>query len=253
MHLDWSTLALQTVNVLILLWLLKRFLFRPVTEMIAARRQAADTLLAEAETAREEAKAKTAELERRIEAHDAAAEALRAAAAAAADAERTHRLAETNEEIERLRNAAASSLRRDRARLRRDLEAEAGRLAGMIAARLLGRVPGPAATAAILTGFGEVLATLPAPQRAALAAETQPIEVITATPLTDTEKDHCTALLRQHLAVAVAPRYRADPALLAGIDLRGSHAMLRYSWQAELERITQDLARDDADNATALA
>lgn len=253
MHFDWSTLGLQTVNILVLLWLLKRFLFRPVAEIIATRRQAAGTMLAEAETAREEAKAKGTELERRIKAHDAAADELRAAAIAAADAERTRRLADTDEELERLRSAAARALRRDRARLRRELEAEAGRLAGTIAARLLRRVPGPAATAAILASFGETLVALPTSQREALAAETQPIEVITAIPLTEVEQTECTALLRQHLGTAVPPHYRADPALLAGIELRGSHAMLRYSWEAELERISQELARDTADNATALA
>ena len=32
MQIDWSTLALQTVNVLVLVWLLARFLFRPVSD-----------------------------------------------------------------------------------------------------------------------------------------------------------------------------------------------------------------------------
>ena len=32
MHIDWWTLALQTVNVLVLIWLLARFFFRPVMD-----------------------------------------------------------------------------------------------------------------------------------------------------------------------------------------------------------------------------
>ena len=57
MHFDWSTLVLQTVNVLVLLWLLRRFLFRPVVAIIAARKDAADKLLADAEAARAQAEA----------------------------------------------------------------------------------------------------------------------------------------------------------------------------------------------------
>ena len=45
MRIDWWTLALQAVNVLILVWLLGRFLFRPVMDAIAARQASAQALL----------------------------------------------------------------------------------------------------------------------------------------------------------------------------------------------------------------
>ena len=41
MRIDWWTLALQTVNVLILIWILSRFLFRPIMAIIEERRAAA--------------------------------------------------------------------------------------------------------------------------------------------------------------------------------------------------------------------
>ena len=37
MGIDWITVAAQVVNFLILVWLLKRFLYRPITDAIAAR------------------------------------------------------------------------------------------------------------------------------------------------------------------------------------------------------------------------
>ena len=56
MPIDWWTLALQTVNVLILVWLLARFFCRPVAAMIVAKRQEqASKLLADAVAARQEA------------------------------------------------------------------------------------------------------------------------------------------------------------------------------------------------------
>ena len=62
MHLDPWTFALQTINVLILVWLLAHFLFRPVTAIIAARRAASDALMADAEAARGKATAEAAAL-----------------------------------------------------------------------------------------------------------------------------------------------------------------------------------------------
>ena len=55
MHIDWWTLALQTVNVLVLIWLLARFFFRPVVDIVAKRQEEANKLLADAAAARQEA------------------------------------------------------------------------------------------------------------------------------------------------------------------------------------------------------
>ena len=51
MHFDWSTWALQTVNFAILVWLLHRFLYRPVLRLLDARRAEIDKQYAEAHMA----------------------------------------------------------------------------------------------------------------------------------------------------------------------------------------------------------
>ena len=57
MEIDWWTLAIQTVNFLVVVWLLSRFLYRPVRRMIEARE-------ADDRKAAEDAAAKAAEAER---------------------------------------------------------------------------------------------------------------------------------------------------------------------------------------------
>lgn len=52
MLIDWFTVSAQVVNFLVLVWLLKRFLYRPVLDAIDARRSAVDSQLAEAAEAR---------------------------------------------------------------------------------------------------------------------------------------------------------------------------------------------------------
>src|SRR5450631_1339835 len=56
MSLDWWTLGLQTVNIVILVWLLQRFFWKPISAVIAERRAAAQKALSEAEAARDKAK-----------------------------------------------------------------------------------------------------------------------------------------------------------------------------------------------------
>lgn len=250
MHLDWSTLTLQTVNVLVLLWLLQRYLFRPVMGIIAARRQAAETLLAEAAQRREMAQATEDDLKRRAQGSAAEAAQLRAAAQTEAAAERARLLGDVRAEIDKLRGEAAAALRRDRAAQRSALESQAGELAMTIAFRLLSRLPGPSATAAMLALLDADLAALPPDQLRALAG---PLEVVSAAPLTAEEQAACTALLGRRLDPSLSLHFSVDPALLAGIDLRGAHTVLRRSWQAELDRIVHDLKLESADAGPVLA
>ena len=74
MGFDLTTFALQLVNVLVLLAILKHFLFRPVVEIIARRQAETEAALKGAESARAAAEAAT-------EAAQAEAEATRAARA----------------------------------------------------------------------------------------------------------------------------------------------------------------------------
>ena len=55
MRIDWWTLALQTVNVLILIWILARFFFRPVMDIVVKRQQEVNKLLTDAADARQKA------------------------------------------------------------------------------------------------------------------------------------------------------------------------------------------------------
>ena len=52
MELDWTTFILELVNFVVLVWILNRFLYRPVMNVIDQRKAAIQRTLAEAETTR---------------------------------------------------------------------------------------------------------------------------------------------------------------------------------------------------------
>ena len=100
MRIDWWTLGLQTVNVLILVAILAHFLFRPVIAIMEERRAAAAKLMSDAEaekakaiTAREVAQAESAKIV-------AARDAVLRQAAADANAERAAALATAKAEAD---------------------------------------------------------------------------------------------------------------------------------------------------------
>lgn len=49
MEFDWTTFTLEIINFLILVWILKRFLYRPVLDVIARRRAGIEKTLADAQ------------------------------------------------------------------------------------------------------------------------------------------------------------------------------------------------------------
>jgi len=67
MLIDWFTVIAQVVNFLILVWLLKRFLYKPILNAIDAREQRIAKELADAEAKQTEAQKERDEFQRKNE------------------------------------------------------------------------------------------------------------------------------------------------------------------------------------------
>jgi F-type H+-transporting ATPase subunit b len=244
MRIDYWTLALQTVNVLILIWLLARFFFRPIAKVVATRQQAADALLAEAARVRQKASdARAAADEARA---DIAAQrdALLAQARDAAQAEKQKLLAQTADEIAKLREQATTAIARDSAAAETAIIERAGELSVEIARRLLARFPQQDVFDGFVDDIGRALRALPADARAGLAsaaAAGRPLEIVTAAPLSAEDSARVGAALNDALGADLPVVFRSDPALLAGIELNGQNTMIRNSWRADLDRIRLEL------------
>lgn len=249
MHIDLWTLGLQAINVLVLIWLLSRFLFRPVVAIVAQRRQAAEALLADAEAARNQARAEAAAIAQQRQALDAEANCLRAAAHAEAETDRTAQLAKTQAEIAQARQEGEAQLARERAQQQKALETRACALAVEIARRLLTRVPAASVTTALVQRLVQDIAALPSTEQQALTAEATQLRLITAVELDAPALAAITAALTDALGTVPRLDPQVDPSLLGGIELIGPHTLIRNSWRADLDRVARDLTAEHADAA----
>jgi F-type H+-transporting ATPase subunit b len=247
MQFDWWTLALQTVNVLVLIWILARFFFRPVADIVARRRDETNKRLAEAAEARkaaadERTKAEQANTEARA-AHDK----LLAEAQKSAQAERAKLLEQASQDIAKLRSESEAMIARDHAAAEQKIIDHASALSVDIARRLLQRLPPDLARDAFLAALCDAIGELAPEERdsfAAAAKTGQPIEVVTAATLPDPDSAHVRAALKEAFGLDLPLVFRSDPALLAGIELRGHNVILRNSWRADLDRIRKELSRE---------
>jgi F-type H+-transporting ATPase subunit b len=246
MRIDWWTLALQTVNVLILIWLLARFLFRPVADIVARRQEAANKLRADAAEVQRQAEDARADLEHARANIVAGRDKVVAEAHTAAESERLALLGRTNEEITKLRAEADAAISRDRIAMERTLIERTRELSIEIARRLLERVSPRVAAEAFLAGLCHQVRALPPRERTAfMPTEADSIDIVTASPLSAEEAERIGTAIAEAFAGKRAFAFRSDPAVIAGIELHSRHAAIRNSWQSDLERISKELKRVD--------
>ncbi len=244
MVIDWWTLGIQAVNVVILIWLLARFFWRPVAAMIEKRRSAAQQTLAEADAKRSEANAALAEVERTRGGFDKEREAIIAAAHEAAEQARAALLAAAAKEAAALEEAARTRIEKQREASEKAWAERSNSLAIEIAERLIGRLDGPAVAATFLAWLLHEIKALPGSVRDAVAANGTALEAVSATPIDPADQDHYRALIDEAFAASPQITFKVDPALIAGLELRGPHLVINNSWRADLTKILADLAHD---------
>ena len=245
MTIDWWTLGIQTVNVVILVWLLGRFFWRPVAAMIEQRRAEAQRILAEAEAKRSQATAALAEIERTRAGFAQEREAILAAAHEEAERARTGRLDEAAKEAAALEAAARAVIEEEKEAADKAWAERASRLAVHIAGRLAARLDGRAIRAAFLDWLLKEIRALPQPTRQAMAANGAALEAVSATALDPADQERYCKLIGEAFATRPQIAFKADPALIAGLELHGPHLVVSNSWRADLTRIFADLTHDD--------
>jgi F-type H+-transporting ATPase subunit b len=222
MGLDPITFLLEVINFLVLFWLLTRFLYRPIQEVIRRRqeeqeaaRQAIATERARVEAERE---GLAKERARAASARDAEAQKL----AAEMVAERDKRMAELDAEVRERKaqtQARAEALEAEAARRH---EEEAVSRAEHFLRSYMERMGGPELEQAIIRIFLADLATLaPADaERVRQGSKGPVITVATAYGVADAQKREVEASLRRLLGRQPETRWEVDREIVSGIRAR---------------------------------
>ena len=249
MHIDWWTLGLQTVNALVLIWLLARYLFRPVAKIVAERQQAAAALMADASKAKADALADRNQAATETQAIAQQRGDLLAAAAAEAEKLKTSLSTAAHADADHLRLAAQADIASaQRAAAAADAD-RASRLAVDIAAKLIDRLPQEARVAGFIDGLASELAKLPDATRAELGSDGTSLRLIAPRGLNAGELTSCHAALARALGRDALFEVTVDPTLLAGLELEAPHAIVRNSFRADLAYLQTELLAHDTDHA----
>ncbi|MBX3605499.1 MAG: hypothetical protein KF788_09510 [Piscinibacter sp.] len=248
MELDATTFALEILNFLVLLWLLNRFLFRPLRANLAARAATEAQQAERLRTEHEQLDARAAALAQQAAQQEARRGQAERALAEEIAALRQRQLDQLQRELTAEREKARAAAQQELARARQQDERALRERAAAFVAGYLRRLATPAVEAAVVELFLDDLAQQAGPARAALRDGWDPgrdaaptVDVCTAHDPAPAQRERIDTEVRALAGAAVQTRWRRDPALLAGICVH----LPGHQLEASLRRGVDAFAAED--------
>jgi F-type H+-transporting ATPase subunit b len=243
MLIDWFTVGAQALNFLLLVWLLKRFLYKPILDAIDSREQRIAAELAEAAAKQIAADRERDEFRNKGKALDEQRIAILGKAADEAKAERERLLAEARKEADGLRMKQENAIRNDQIKLGRDVSRLAKEEVFAIARKALADL----AAASLEERMGEVftrrLAEMDgkAKQLLTAALETAAGPAVVRSTFDMPAKDRAAIqnALNETFSAEIPIRFETSPGTICGIELTANGQKLGWSIAEYLAALEQ--------------
>lgn len=223
MELDRTTFVLEIINFLVLVWLLKRLLYKPVLNAITQRKVDIEKRVADSQVLRKEAEALREQYERRIADWEQEKATGRSNLLEEVNTERARLMATLRTSLEQERDKARALEERRLSELSRQLEETAITQGGQFASALLSRLASVELESQLVRVALEDLHKLPDEQRnairAAAAEPTMSIEVTSVYQLGFAERQALADVLTLLVGRPVSCTWRQDPELKAGLRI----------------------------------
>jgi F-type H+-transporting ATPase subunit b len=253
MLIDWFTVAAQIVNFLILVWLLKRFLYRPILDAIDARERRIAKELADADAKKSVAQQERDEFQRKNDELDQQRSALLSAATEEAHTERQRLLGEARQAADDLLAQRQATLRNDARNLNQELSLCTQQEVFAIARKALSDLADANLEARIVETFIRRLCAMDAQALAAFGAALkttdEPALLTSAFDLPDTQRAAIQNALNEIFAADIRLRFASAPEKISGIELSARGQKIAWSiadYLAGLESSVNEIVKTKA-------
>jgi len=253
MPIDWFTVIAQAINFLILVWLLQRFLYKPILHAIDEREKGIATQFAEAKAKKAEAQKERDDFQHKNEAFDQERAALLKKATDEAKAERQRLLDAARKDAESLRAKRQDALRNEQRNLSQEIIRRTQKEVFAITRRTLADL----ATTSLDERMCEVFVhrlrglTGAAKERLAAALKTSnhPARVRSAFDLRPAQRSVIESAVKETFAAETQVQFETAPELISGIELSANGQKVAWSiadYLATLEKSAGELSHVDA-------
>ena len=223
MLIDWFTVIAQALNFLILVWLLKRFLYKPILHAVEAREKRIADELRDADAKKAEAQRERDQFQRKNEDFAQQRDGLLRKAEEEAKTERQRLLAQARKDAETLRNKFKQALENERASLNHTIAARIQQEVLALTRKTLADLAGENLEARITDVFVRHLHDLNGEEenklRSLLQQSHQTPHVRSAFDLPPPQRAAIQRTLNEKFGTPIQIEFETSPGLVSGIEL----------------------------------
>jgi len=233
MLIDWFTVIAQALNFIILVWLMKRFLYKPILRAIDAREKRIAAALADADAKKAEAGKERDEFQSKNEAFDRQRAARMSQAADEAKAERQRLLEDARKAAEALDARLQETLRTDAHNLNQAIVRRTQQEVFAIMRKALAELAETSLEERVVGVFIRRLRDMAGPVKegfaGALGTASDPVLVRSAFDLPEVSRAAIRTALNETFAADVRVQFETAPDLISGIELTGHGQKVAWS------------------------
>ena len=232
MLVDWFTVGAQAINFVILVWLMKRFLYQPILDAIDAREKRIAGELADADAKRAEALVERDEFQRKNDAFDQERAALLNHATRDAERERRRLMDEARQAADAWSATRHETLRREAQSLNELIRHHVQHEVFTIARRVLTDLAAESLEDRMVNQFVQKLRALNVEERSRLAAlggSPGTVIVRTAFDLAPAQQASTEGAIGDLMGTGTRVRFETAPDLVSGIELAADGHKVAWS------------------------
>jgi F-type H+-transporting ATPase subunit b len=239
--IDWFTVGAQAINFLILVWLLKRYLYTPVLAAIDAREKKVAATIDDARTQEAKARAAGDEFRKRNADFDHEREGLMRKAAEEAGAEHQRLVEAARQDSQLLRVKLTQSLAADRAQLGRQLTLGTQSEVFALTRKALSELADTSLEDRVIEVLISRLRELPG-NLAVPAVPDRVVLIRSAYDPSPAARARLEAAVRERFDRQIPVRFEAAPDLILGLELSTDGVKLAWSVSDYLSTLARDAA-----------
>ena len=251
MLIDWFTVGAQALNFLILVWLMKRFLYKPILDAIDAREKRIATELADADAKRAEAQKERDEFQQKNDEFDQQRDSLLSQAADEAQAERERLLDEARQAATALSSKRQEALRKEQQSLHQALSRRTQQEVFAVARQALTDLAETSLEERLGEVFTRRLRAMDGQAKAGLAealkTTSEPALVRSACDLPAQQRAAIQKALNETFSDDIHLQFQTAPDLIGGIELTTNGHKVAWSiadYLASLEKGVDELLKE---------
>jgi len=245
MLIDWFTVGAQALNFIILVWLLKRFLYKPILNAVDAREKRIAAELADADAKKSEAQQERDEFRRKNEEFDRQRAALLSRARDEASAERQRLLDDARKAADALSAKRQEAMRIEADNLNQTIGRRTQQEVFAIARKALQDLAATSLEERMSEVFTHRLRTIDGTAKEglgeALRTASEPVLVRSAFELPAVQRTAIQNALNETFSAEVLLRFQTVPNLIGGIELSTNGQKIAWSIADYLDSLEKNV------------